>query len=254
LRSTLREGAVLVAHANHTGVYPTMTVRLDHHGGIQSIEGGARTGELFQMLINHPAFKEARFPKAPVSGYWFFRQDGYATNPKFIRSLPSLVEGESMMANLSERNRAGVQHLAFSYDSRAPEDLAYAKERGIPLGEGQHTAHMHNYFPTVEWKLRDSGEWIRISDKGYVKMFDDPEVRALASRYGNPDLIFRYEWIPSIPGINVPGDYEKDFAADPWSWIVSEWKQIREGTYEYFIEDYAVGGTPETAAVYSGRE
>ncbi|MBI4465656.1 MAG: hypothetical protein HY647_13205, partial [Acidobacteria bacterium] len=78
LHSTMQEGAVLVAHANHTGIYPTMTVHVDAHGGIQSIAGGGRVGELFQVLINHPAFKEAKFPKSPLPGYWFFRQDGFA--------------------------------------------------------------------------------------------------------------------------------------------------------------------------------
>ena len=155
------------------------------------------------------------------------------------------------MANLSERQRAGVQHLAFSYDSDDPEDLAYAKERGIPLGGGEHTAHMHNYFATVQWKLRDTGEWLTLGEKGYVTMFDDPEVRALASRYGDPEVLFRYEWIPSIPGVNVEGDYTNDFAQDPWGWIMSEWKQIQEGTYQYFVEDYTLGN--QQAALTADR-
>lgn len=190
--------------------------------------------------------KDAKFPKAPEPGYWFFRQDGFATNPKYVRSYRALIEGETYLPNASERNRAGVQHLAFSYDTYggfgadAPEDLAYAKQRGIPLGEGQHTAHMHNYLLTVKWKLRDTGEWVSIAEKGYVKMFDDPEVRALAARYGDPNLIFRYEWIPSIPGINVPGDYKKDFAPDTWAWLMAEWKRIQDGTYQCFVEDYSL--------------
>jgi hypothetical protein len=203
-------------------------------------EGCGRVGELFGTLLNHPTFKAAKFPKSPAPGYWFLRQDGFATNPKFVRSLSAMVEGEQQMANLSERNRAGIQHLAFSYDFNDPEDLAYAKQHGLPLGKGQHTAHMHNYFPTVKWKLRDTGEWVTIADKGYVKMFDDPEVRALAACYGEPDLIFRYEWIPSMPGINVPGDYKTESAPDPWKWILAEWKQIQDGTYQHFVEDYTM--------------
>jgi hypothetical protein len=191
------------------------------------------------MIVNNPLFKDAQFPKAPEPGYWFFRQDGFATNPKFVRNYQQLTEGYPWLANVSERNRAGVQHLAFSYDSDGPEDLAYAKQRGIPLGEGQHNFHMHNYFPTAKWRLRDTGEWVAVSDQGNVKMYEDPEVRALASRYGDPNLIFRYEWIPEMPGINVPGDYQKDFAPDPWRWIMSDWKQIQAGTYAYFVEDYS---------------
>ena len=47
--------------------------------------------------------------------------------------------------------------------------------------------------------------------------------------------------IPSIPGVNVAGDYKKDFAADPWGWMMAEWKRIQEGTYQYFVEDYSLG-------------
>ncbi|MBI4465079.1 MAG: hypothetical protein HY647_10275 [Acidobacteria bacterium] len=240
LHSTMQEGAVLVAHANHTGLYPTMTVHVDAHGGIQSIEGGGRTGELFKMLINHPDFQNVKFPKSPLPGYWFFRQDGLASNPKYVKNFMALTEGTPWLANDTERQRAGVQHLAFSYESTDPEDLAYAKERGIPLGNGEHTAHLHLYFSSVQWKLRDTGEWVTVSEKGYIKMFDDPEVRALASRYGDPELIFRYEWIPGIPGINVAGDYQKDFAPDPWEWFMSEYQRIQQGTYQYFVEDYTM--------------
>ena len=240
LHSSIQEGGVLAAHSNHTGVFSTMKVYLDQYGAVERIEGGGRVGELFGTLVNHPILTEAKFPGAAVPGYWFFRQDGFASNPKFVRSLPDMVEGGQYMANLSERNRAGIQHLAFSYDSDNPEDLAYAQEQGIPLGRGQHTSHMHNYFPTAQWKLRDTGEWLTVAEKGHVTMFDDPEVRALAASYGDPDLLFRYEWNPSIPGVNVGGEYEKDFAQDPWNWIMAEWEQIQAGAYEYFVEDYSL--------------
>jgi hypothetical protein len=110
---------------------------------------------------------------------------------------------------------------------------------------------MHVYFPTVKWKLRDTGEWITIADKGYVRAFDDPEVRALASRYGEPDQIFRYEWIPELPGINLPGDYQKDFAPDPWGYMMAQWKRIQDGTYAYYVDDYATGN--KQVAQLAGR-
>ena len=39
-----------------------------------------------------------------------------------------------------------------------------------------------------------------------MKSLDDPEVRALASRYGDPDYLLAEDWIPEVPGINAPGD------------------------------------------------
>lgn len=235
LKSKLAEGGTIVAAGNHTGVYPTMKASLDTYGQVRSLEGGGQTADMFRILLEHPKFKEAKFPKAPVPGYWFLRQDGFATNPKFVRSMPALTEGTGYLPNLVERNRAGIQHLAFAYDTDDAEDREYAKARGIPL---EHTAHMHVYFPTVRWKLRDTGEWITIVDKGNVKAFENPEARALAARYGDPDLVFRYEWIPSVPGINAPGEYKRDYAQDPWKWMQQEWKQIKEGSFGGYVDDY----------------
>ena len=79
-----------------------------------------------------------------------------------------------------------------------------------------------------------------IAEKGYVKAFDDPEIQAPAAQYGDPELILGYAWIPSIAGINVPGDYQADFAADPWAWILQEWGKIEEGTYGHYVEDYSL--------------
>ncbi|MBI4456746.1 MAG: hypothetical protein HY644_12720 [Acidobacteria bacterium] len=244
LRSTLNEGAVIGGTSNHTGHYPQMSAFLDKHGRIERLEGGGKNGDLFRILIENPTLKNAKFPGSPEPGYWFLRQDGFATNPKFVRNIKTLVEGEPWLTNLAERNRAGVQHLAFSYNIQEPQDEEYAKTLGLRNMLWGHTAHMHAYFPTVRWKLRDTGEWVTIADKGYIKAFDDAEVRALAARYGDPDLIFRYEWIPSIPGVNVAGDYQRDYASDPWNWMLKEWEKIRSGTYEYYVEDYSLKGPP----------
>ncbi len=235
------EEGVIRANANHTGFYPTMTVTLSRHGRVDTIEGGGKFGDLFRMLLDNPKLHDAKYPTAPESGYWFLSQDGFATNPKFVRDTQGLREGTVNIANLSERNRAGAQHFSFSYPSSTlgtPEDKRdadYAAREGLP---NDHTAHMHVYFTTVKWKMADTGEWITISENGNVKAFEDPEVRALAARYGDPALIFRYEWVPGIPGINAPGDEQKDYGADPWTWIMQEWAEIQKGTYAHFVEDY----------------
>lgn len=64
----------------------------------------------------------------------------------------------------------------------------------------------------------------------------------MAAQYGDPELIFRYEWIPSIPGVNVPGDYESEYASNPWQWIMQEWEKIKSETYDFYVEDYSLQG------------
>ena len=45
----------------------------------------------------------------------------------------------------------------------------------------------------------------------------------------------------------MAGDYQKDFAADPWNWLMSEWKKIQDGTYQYLVDDYKLDSQQETA-------
>ena len=64
-------------------------------------------------------------------------------------------------------------------------------------------------------RLRNADKWVALLDKGRMTSLDHPEVRALASRYGNPDDVLAEDWIPEVPGINAPGDYLKDYAPNP---------------------------------------
>ena len=60
-----------------------------------------------------------------------------------------------------------------------------------------------------------------------------PELRALASRYGNPDDVLSKDWVPYLPGINTPGKYE-EYAKNPWKTFSELMKKVETGTYEYF--------------------
>jgi hypothetical protein len=68
-------------------------------------------------------------------------------------------------------------------------------------------------------KLRASTTWVKIVDKGWLTVLDDPDVRRVTSSFGDPDDLLSYDWVPAIPGINYPGDYWKDYANDPVPWI-----------------------------------
>jgi len=266
------------ACSNVTGFYPCMTVYLSQRGRVTKVVGGGKTGDMFRLLLDNPTLKNARFPEAPEPGYWYFSPDGFATNPKKVRDYQFLIDGTPILPNAMERERAGVMHFSFGSpagffgqyvtkpkveaakekleadikegkppiiikDTSAtdfavdPRDAEYALDNDIPIG---HTAHMINYFLTIKYKLRDTGEWITIADKGMVNALQDPEVRALASKYGDPDKITQYDWIPAIPGVNVPGNHDKEYAPDPWAYIMKVWKKIKDGSYKYYLEDYKI--------------
>ena len=82
---------------------------------------------------------------------------------------------------------------------------------------------------------------------------DDPEVRALASRYGDPDYILAEDWIPEVPGINAPGDYLKDYAANPGGYALQVLDKASKGTYERYFPA-TTGKRPAIRAAPTGGQ
>jgi hypothetical protein len=66
-----------------------------------------------------------------------------------------------------------------------------------------------------------------------MNSLDSPEVRALTSRYGDPQDLLTEDWVPEIPGINAKGRYE-DYAKDPWKYVTAIFKKVDDGSYEHF--------------------
>jgi len=238
---------VLAGCANHTAYYPCIKTYIEH-GQIARIEAGGRYGELARMLLDNPTLKNAQYPTAPRPGYWYLFEMALGTNPKYFRPLRELVDGGMGAVNTPERNRSGVIHWGLGFETLDPKARRYCEENNLPC---DHAWHIHNYFMTYAAKLRDEDQTINIIDKGRLSALDDAEVRALASRYGDADLILREEWVPGMPGINLPGNYQRDYAPDPWKFIKSEFDQIEKGTYRYLLEGYP---TPEGLSRQSSQQ
>ncbi len=85
---------------------------------------------------------------------------------------------------------------------------------------GGHS-HIHTYFTTMDIETVD-GRKTQLIHKGRLTVLDDPQVRQVAAKYGDPDELLREIWIPAMPGINVPGNYRADYASDPVSYTRKE--------------------------------
>ncbi len=105
--------------------------------------------------------------------------------------------------------------MGFGTRRHGNEYIKYAEEHKLPMGH----IHVHNYFATFEIKIQGSDYWYKIIDKGRPSAMDDPEIRALAVKYGDPDELLRFDWVPPLPGINCEGDYLKDYAPDPIGYL-----------------------------------
>jgi hypothetical protein len=235
---------VLAGCSNHTAYFPCVKTYIEH-GQISRIEGGGKMGDIARLLLDNPELKNAKYPDAPRPGYWYWFEAALGTNPKYFRPIDALMEGGQGGINTFERNRSGVFHFGFGFESLDKEARAYCDANDLPC---DHAWHIHNYFITYAAKLRDEEQTIDIIDRGRLSTLDNAEVRALASRYGDPDLILREEWIPGMPGINEPGDYQRDYAPDPWKWVERSGQEIKKGTYKYLLEGYPTPGGMSTSS------
>jgi len=200
-------GVVAGTTSHFTRAFPRVRVELEG-GQIVKVDGGAGYGDAWRDLLEEG--KRIHYPCFPRPGLFYLWEAAIGTNPKIHR--PSHIEQHSSGGFEWERRRSGVIHMGFGTLWRASEEK-WAGERGLLYGH----LHIHLLFPTLVITAKDGTEYTVIRD-GRLTAMDDPEVRQLAAKYGDPDEILKEDWIPQIPGITCSGSYE-EYAGDPGRWI-----------------------------------
>ena len=205
---------VISGTVNHTGFFPHIKVTVKA-GAIDTIEGGGEYGVRFQALVDK--YRDVQYPGYPGPGYHYLNDATIGSNPKTFRAVETLWNTKQPWVSLGpERYRAGVIHFGFGTEHEDPEFVKFGRENQAPV---KHMPHIHSYFPTYEIKDAKSGSWIKVIEDGWLSVMDDPQVRRLAGVLSDPDQLLSYDWVPAMPGINYPGDYQADYAQDPVSWI-----------------------------------
>lgn len=234
---------------NHTGYYPNWEVTLKD-GYVRDVKGGGKFGETLKEFLSYPNINDKVLPfhNDNHPGYWWLYEIAMGTHPKGFRNPAGLENATAT----PERNRSGVFHwglgVTLHHDpgSRAKSQklLDFTEQYNLPQDHGFHT---HTYFTTYRVHLRNADQWVTIADKGRMTSLDNPEVRALASRYGDPDVLLAEDWRPGIPGINQPGDYSS-YAKDPWRYVWGDIEKVMAGTYEFFYPERKPTTTRSAAA------
>ena len=205
---------VVAGTANHTGFFPRVEVHIEG-GRVVDVKGDSEYARRFRDIVQR--YKDVQYPSYPGPGYGWINDATIGSNAKTFRAMETLWEtAVPWYGSGNERYRAGVVHFGFGAEHDDPEFIKFGRENQVPV---KHIAHVHAYFPTYEIKDRDTGEWFKVIDRGRLTVLDDPVVRRVASLIADPDVLLAYDWIPAIPGINHPGNYERDYAPDPVPWI-----------------------------------
>jgi hypothetical protein len=201
---------VLAGTTNHTGKpFPYIRILLKQ-GAVYKIEGGGKYGDAWRELLDETS--DIHYPGRPRPGLFWLEEVAIGTHPKVFR--PTNFLWRSSWMGMWERFRSGIIHVGLGTHG---EDEEWGRKTKNIYGH----IHVHLLFPTYEITKRD-GQKIKVIDKGHLTALDHPIVRQAASKYGDPNKILSEAWIPSIPGINVKGDYTEDYAKDPVSWIRKE--------------------------------
>ena len=208
---------IVAGTANHAGMYPRIQGQMEGHQVVK-VEGGGRYGELWREVLERA--KNIQWPEFPRPGFSWLMEVGIATDPG---SVPGWCW------NNGEHRSSGTVHLGFGVDSETPAFKEFIERTGLP---DNHT-HIHLRMPTYEIK-NSRGKVTRVIEKGRLTAFDYPEVRKVAAKYGDPDKLLRELWVPALPGINYPGDYQQDYGNDPVAWL-KKWRSILEQRVDHVL-------------------
>ncbi len=200
-------GVVCGTTSHYSKPFPRIEVTVEA-GKIEKVQGGGKYGDAWRELLDET--HDIQYPSFPRKGLFWLWEMAIGTHPKVRR--PSNIHMLSSGGAEWERRRSGIIHVGCGTAWRAPEE-EWAAERGILYGH----LHVHLLFPTLD-VITKQGERIRIIEKGRLTALDDPEVRSVAAKYGEPEELLKEDWIPEIPGVSTTGSYE-DYAENPLPWI-----------------------------------
>lgn len=194
---SMRARGVIVATALHGGLIPKTKIYVEN-GRFVRAEGQGSFTEYIGYL--NKRFKDITFPGAPGAGANFLSEISIGTQPKVkrppwegLRGLPKFwVFAES-------RKRSGVIHTSVGSPTAVIGSAAglgglelfdFARRRGITPQHVDIELYHVTYYADGK----------KIIENGHLLALDDPEIRKIAAKYGDPDELLRADWIPDEAG------------------------------------------------------
>jgi hypothetical protein len=220
---------VVVGTTNHLGSFPRLTARMEG-GQVVAVEGEGVFADSWRQKLEEtrqdswPDYIDRFGGGAPGTsawgpGYFWAWEMALGTHVLAYRPTEQYFTSGGFIDNYYERRRAGAIHMG----------LGPSNELAPLLGPGMYTGHVHIHLLFPTWEGHDAnGNVVRIIDRGHLTALDDPEVRAVAARFGEPDQILAERYFQGLPGINLPGDYLNDYALDP---ITFQRQELENNSY-----------------------
>lgn len=193
----LKANGVIVATALHGGLIPRTKIYVEN-GRFVRAEGEGSFAEYIRHI--NERFKDITFPGAPGVGANFISEISIGTQPKVKRPPWRGLSGLPKFWVFAEsRKRSGVIHISVgsptavigSASGLGGIDLFdFAKRRGFTVQHVDIELYHVTYY--VDGK--------KIIENGRLLALDDPEIRKIAEKYGDPEELLREDWIPDELG------------------------------------------------------
>ena len=182
----------LTGEISQRGLVPKLTLWHDR-GELTKIEGGDYYGDLWREALEMT--KDIQYPGYARPGTGWIMEFAFGTNPKIIgpmevEELKGVPQRDPMEISWGfPRDREGALHAGYG--------TLGASWWGMLMDMPVNHYHLHLMFTTYIVHTRD-GQSIKLVDRGHFTVIDDPEVRALAAKYGDPDEVLKTDWIPGM--------------------------------------------------------
>jgi hypothetical protein len=167
----------------HSGRIPRMEMAIEA-GKVIDIKGGGKIGDYLRTV--HEKYKDVQYPLFPGPGVnWVeYAVWGFYPVPGFtpLPDNPELAWSGKMWANNIDL-KTGVVHLAFG-TAAGGYTTKFANEHNYP--------HHHKDFVLYHPTLKVDGEVI--IENGHLLALDDPDIRTIAAKYGDPDKLLKQFW------------------------------------------------------------
>jgi len=167
----------------HSGRIPSIELTIDG-GKVVKVKGGGKMGDYLREV--YEKYKDVQYPLFPGPGvswveyavWGFYPVPGYGPLPE----IPDMAWSGKMWAYNIDL-KAGVFHIAVG-TTAGGFTAKFTRDHDYPF----HHKDFVLYRPT----LTVDGEVI--IDAGHLRALDDPEIRALAAKYGDPDKLLKQTW------------------------------------------------------------
>ena len=173
----------LVSRRLHAGTIAEIEPTIEG-GRVVAVAGGGRMGEYMRQAFEQ--YAQVHYPLFPAPGVNWVEYTVWGWIPHLApAAYADELKWTARFAAEKFENRAGVVHIAIGTGAGALT-TAFANAHGYPIH--------HKDFNLFRATLTVDGA--KVVDAGHLLALDAPEIRQIAAKYGDPDVLLTEIWTP----------------------------------------------------------